>query len=53
MISEHLGDVYLSLGRKERALEKYEEALQLDPRDAEQPQLREKLEQLRRELGRP
>jgi tetratricopeptide (TPR) repeat protein len=53
VISEHMGDVYLSLGRKERALEMYQEALQLDPRDSEQPQLREKHDKLRRELGRP
>ena len=48
-----MGDVYLSLGLKERAFEKYEEALALDPREDEQPKLREKLDQLRRELGRP
>ncbi|HVH07208.1 MAG TPA: tetratricopeptide repeat protein [Myxococcota bacterium] len=53
VISEHMGDVYLSLGRKDRALEKYQEALTLDPRDSEQPQLREKHDRLRRELGRP
>jgi tetratricopeptide (TPR) repeat protein len=53
VISEHMGDVYLSLGLKERALERYEEALTLEPRDDEQPQLREKRERLRRELGRP
>jgi predicted negative regulator of RcsB-dependent stress response len=48
-----MGDVYLSLGRKDQALEKYQEALTLDPRDEEQPQLREKHDRLRRELGRP
>ena len=53
VISEHMGDVYLSLGRKDQALEKYQEALTLDPRDEEQPQLREKHDRLRRELGRP
>jgi tetratricopeptide (TPR) repeat protein len=53
VISEHMGDVYLSLGLKERALESYEEALTLEPRDDEQPQLREKHDRLRRELGRP
>jgi len=53
VISEHMGDVYLSLGLKERALESYEEALTLEPRDDEQPELREKHERLRRELGRP
>jgi tetratricopeptide (TPR) repeat protein len=53
VISEHMGDVYLSLGLRERALEKYQEALGLEPREDEQPKLREKYEQLRRELGRP
>jgi tetratricopeptide (TPR) repeat protein len=53
VISEHMGDVFLSLGRKDRALEKYQEALTLDPRDEEQPQLREKHDRLRKELGRP
>jgi tetratricopeptide (TPR) repeat protein len=53
VISEHMGDVYLSLGLKERALKSYEEALALEPRDDEQPALREKHERLRRELGRP
>jgi tetratricopeptide (TPR) repeat protein len=53
VISEHMGDVYLSLGLRERALEKYEEALALEPREDEQPKLREKFDRLRRELGRP
>lgn len=53
VISEHMGDVYLSLGLKERALEKYEEALHLDPRQEEQPALEGKHQNLRRELGRP
>ncbi len=53
VISEHMGDVYLSLGLPERAFEKYEEALALDPRETEQPELRKKHERLRRELGRP
>jgi tetratricopeptide (TPR) repeat protein len=53
VISEHMGDVYLSLGLKERAFEHYEEALALDPREDEQPKLREKFDRLRRELGRP
>jgi tetratricopeptide (TPR) repeat protein len=51
VISEHLGDVYLLLDQKERALSMYEEALQLAPRFDEQPELREKYEQLREELG--
>lgn len=50
VISEHLGDVYLLLDDKKRALERYREALELDPREAEQPDLRRKLESLEREL---
>jgi tetratricopeptide (TPR) repeat protein len=53
VISEHLGDVYRSLDQKRRALEHYEEALGLEPREGEQPELRPKLDALRRELGRP
>jgi tetratricopeptide (TPR) repeat protein len=51
VISEHLGDVYLLLDQKERALSMYEEALELAPRPDEQPQLREKYQRLREELG--
>jgi tetratricopeptide (TPR) repeat protein len=53
VISEHLGDVYLLLEDRGRALQYYEEAVGLEPREGEQPRLREKLEQLRRELGAP
>lgn len=53
VISEHLGDAYRMLDDKPEALRFYEEALGLDPRDGEQPELREKLERLRRELERP
>jgi predicted negative regulator of RcsB-dependent stress response len=52
VISEHLGDVHLALGQKKVALGHYEEAVRLEPRDAEQPELRRKLEQLRTELRR-
>jgi len=52
VISEHLGDAHLALGEKTRALEYYEEAVRLDPRPAEQPELHEKLGRLRQELGR-
>jgi len=52
VISEHLGDVHLALGQKKVALDHYEEALRLEPRSAEQPELQRKLEQLRRELQR-
>lgn len=51
VISEHLGDVYLLMDEKQRALEQYEEAVELEPRPDEQPNLMEKLEGLRRELG--
>lgn len=50
VISEHLGDVYLKLDQKQKALERYREAMELDPREAEQPDLRRKLEDLEREL---
>jgi len=50
VISEHIGDTYLLKGERRRALDHFEEALQLGPRDAEQPKLHEKLENLRREL---
>ena len=51
VISAHLGDVYLLLEDKQRALENYEEALALEPRQHEQPDLLGKTESLRRELG--
>ena len=51
VISEHLGDVHLALGDKQRALEYYEEAMRLEPRESEQPDLEGKLERLREELG--
>jgi len=50
VISEHLGDTYLLLDQKERALQKFEEAIRLEPREAEQPNLYEKFENLQREL---
>jgi tetratricopeptide (TPR) repeat protein len=50
VVSEHLGDTYLLLDEKENALEHFEEALRLEPRFGEQPDLLEKLETLRREL---
>jgi len=52
VISEHLGDVYLLAGDKSQALDFYEQAIELKPRDGEQPDLRSKLEALRAELGR-
>jgi tetratricopeptide (TPR) repeat protein len=50
VISEHIGDTYLLLDQRRRALDKFEEAALLGPRPDEQPELREKLESLRREL---
>lgn len=52
VISEHLGDVHLALGEKGRALEYYEEAVRLEPRPEEQPELHDKLGRLREELTR-
>ncbi|RIK97765.1 MAG: hypothetical protein DCC71_21490 [Proteobacteria bacterium] len=51
VISEHLGDAYRLRSDRKRALRHYEEAVKLDPRPNEQPQLHEKLERLRQELG--
>lgn len=50
VVSEHLGDAYLLLDEKEQALENYEQAVELVPREGEQPNLMQKLEGLRREL---
>jgi predicted negative regulator of RcsB-dependent stress response len=50
-VSEHLGDVYLLLEDRKRALDYYEEAVELKPREDEQPDLMEKLDQLRGEIG--
>jgi tetratricopeptide (TPR) repeat protein len=50
VISEHLGDTYLLLDQKQRALEHFEEALSLEPREGEQPNLLQKFENLREEL---
>jgi tetratricopeptide (TPR) repeat protein len=51
VVSEHLGDVYLLLDRRDRALDYYREAVDLKPRIDEQPNLQDKLERLTRELG--
>jgi len=50
VISEHLGDVHLALDERQRAFEFYQEAVRLEPREDEQPDLLQKLERLRREL---
>ncbi len=51
VVSEHLGDVYRSLDEKRRAFEFYQQAVDMDHREDEQPNLLEKLDDLRRELG--
>ncbi len=51
VISEHLGDAYLLLDDRQRALELYEEALAQEPDVEAQPELLHKLERLRRELA--
>ena len=51
VVSEHLGDVYLLMDQKQRALECYQDAVDLEPRTAEQPNLTEKLERLRMDIG--
>ena len=51
VISEHLGDAHLLRSDRKRALRHYEEAASRAPRAAEQPQLLEKVERLRKELG--
>ncbi|MCZ6464714.1 MAG: tetratricopeptide repeat protein [Proteobacteria bacterium] len=53
VVSEHLGDVHLLMNHKLRALEFYEEAASSEPREEEQPELLQKLEDLRRELSSP
>ncbi|HKA16061.1 MAG TPA: tetratricopeptide repeat protein [Myxococcota bacterium] len=50
VISEHIGDAYLLLDERRRALAKFEEAAVMGPRPEEQPELKQKLESLRREL---
>ncbi|MBW2446637.1 MAG: tetratricopeptide repeat protein [Deltaproteobacteria bacterium] len=53
VISEHLGDVFLLLDDKTRALESYREAVEQEPRQGEQPELRRKLENLQQEIEAP
>jgi tetratricopeptide (TPR) repeat protein len=52
VVSEHLGDVHLLRGEKARALDYYEEAVGLEMREEEQPNLLEKIDRLRHDLGR-
>ena len=51
VVSEHLGDVLSLRGDKEGALRRYEEAVDLEVRESEQPMLLEKLDRLRDDLG--
>jgi len=53
VISEHLGDVFLLLEDKQRALESYRDAMEREPRQEEQPELKRKLETLQREIEAP
>ncbi len=50
VVSEHLGDTYLLLNEKSLALEQFEEAVRLEPRLGEQPNLFNKIDGLQREL---
>jgi tetratricopeptide (TPR) repeat protein len=50
VISEHLGDTYLLMDDRRRALDLFLEAVKLGPRVEEQPDLQQKLEALQREL---
>jgi len=50
VVSEHLGDTYLLLDQKRHALDRFEEAIRLEPREGEQPDLQHKFENLKREL---
>jgi tetratricopeptide (TPR) repeat protein len=50
VVSEHLGDTYLLLDQKREALDHFEEAIRLEPRESEQPNLMHKFENLKREL---
>jgi Flp pilus assembly protein TadD len=51
VVAEHLGDVHVLMNEKQRAIEYYEKAIELEPRLDEQPDLFEKLERLRSEVG--
>ena len=53
VVSEHLGDVYLLMDERKRALHFYEEAENMSPRVDEQPLLREKIQKLRDEFRVP
>ncbi len=48
VVAEHMGDIYLLRGDPVRALENFEHAVELEPRLSEQPNLYQKIEDLRR-----
>ncbi|MGH0032874.1 MAG: tetratricopeptide repeat protein [Myxococcota bacterium] len=50
VISEHMGDAYLLMNEPMLALDKFREAVDLGPREGEQPDLLKKLESLQQEL---
>jgi tetratricopeptide (TPR) repeat protein len=52
VVSEHLGDVLLLRGDALGALDYYEAAAEMEVREDEQPMLMDKLDRLRRNLGR-
>ena len=47
VVFEHLGDVYREMGRPGQALERYQEALELRPQGADQPELQKKINGVR------
>lgn len=53
VVSEHLGDVLLLRGDKRGALKHFDEAVDLELRESEQPTLLEKRDRLRDDLGLP
>lgn len=53
VVSEHLGDVFLLRGDKRGALDHFDNAVNLELRESEQPKLLEKRERLRGDLGLP
>ncbi len=53
VVSEHIGDVLLLRGDKRGALERFDEAVDLELRESEQPLLLEKRDRLRVDLGLP
>ncbi|MCH2170020.1 tetratricopeptide repeat protein [Myxococcota bacterium] len=50
VVSEHIGDIHLLRGDRTQALERFQEAVELEPRLGEQPNLLQKLDRLRGEI---